>query len=165
METINHDGLLYSAYLTQQNDLLNNIPNWVYAAKNILDQNGLSYLYVKQTKDKLIDNISINNSAKKVRVRIEDTFIQKSLHHIKNRSVMKEGKLVFYGKIKDRMRREPYLKLHNIEYRNALRDIRISTHKLNIEVGRYEKKERSQRLCESCDMKTIESEEHFLLNN
>ena len=61
------------------------------------------------------------------------------------------------------MRREPYLKLQNIEYRNALRDIRISTHKLNIELGRYENIERSQRLCKTCDMKVTESEEHFLL--
>ena len=74
---------------------------------------------------------------------------------------MNEGKLVFYGKIKDRMRRE--LKLQNIEDRNTLRDIRISTHKLSIELGRHENIERSQRLCETCDMKITGTEEHLLL--
>ena len=58
---------------------------------------------------------------------------------------------------------ETYLEIKNIEHRNAIRDIRISTHKLAIETGRYNNVDKESRTCEYCSMGKVESEEHFLL--
>ena len=41
--------------------------------------------------------------------------------------------------------------------------IRMSAHKLNIELGRYNNIERSERICTLCDAKEIEDEYHFIL--
>ena len=73
-----------------------------------------------------------------------------------------EGKLVFYSKVKLKFKQELYLQLQNHKNRNAIRDLRISTHKLNIETGRYKGINRDERLCEQCELNTAETEEHFL---
>ena len=39
----------------------------------------------------------------------------------------------------------------------------MSSHKLQIEIGRYKNIEREKRLCKLCSMQKIEIEEHFLL--
>ena len=44
-----------------------------------------------------------------------------------------------------------------------LSNIRMSSHKLELETGGYKNIERENRLCKSCNMKKIETEEHFLL--
>ena len=38
-------------------------------------------------------------------------------------------------------------------------------HKLNIELGRYNNIERSERICTLCDAKEIEDEYHFILHS
>ena len=65
--------------------------------------------------------------------------------------------------MKKRFEQEKYLKLSNVQHRNAIRDIRMSTHKLTIETGRYEKLPKTSRLCMCCDEGKVESEEHFIL--
>ena len=47
--------------------------------------------------------------------------------------------------------------------RKALVKLRISSHKLLIETGRYENIPRNERVCNVCNCKTIEDEIHFLL--
>ena len=39
----------------------------------------------------------------------------------------------------------------------------MSTHKLQIETGRYKSIEKEKRLCTLCNLNKVESEEHFLL--
>ena len=39
--------------------------------------------------------------------------------------------------------------------------LRISAHKLNIEVGRYNKTPRNERFCKKCNTREIEDEMHF----
>ena len=41
--------------------------------------------------------------------------------------------------------------------------LRISTHKLNIDVERYNKTGRNERFCKKCNTDEIENEMHFLL--
>ena len=85
------------------------------------------------------------------------------MYHIEQKGIRGEGKLAFYGKIKTKYNSESYLNIKNLENRKALRDIRMSTHKLNIETGRYKKISRELRICEHCSMNKIETEEHFIL--
>ena len=39
----------------------------------------------------------------------------------------------------------------------------LSSHTLNIEKGRFDQTDRNLRICQCCNMKTIENEYHFLL--
>ena len=40
----------------------------------------------------------------------------------------------------------------------------MSAHKLEIESGRYEHKNKEERICKFCDMGAIEDEKHFVLD-
>jgi hypothetical protein len=50
------------------------------------------------------------------------------------------GKLTTFYKIKECLRREPYLSVLNSDQRSLITKIRISAHQLRIETGRYERK-------------------------
>ena len=59
---------------------------------------------------------------------------------------------------------QPYLRKpiqNNI--RKHISRIRLSSHCLNVEIGRYQYKNRQDRLCESCTTQQIEDEFHFVL--
>ena len=57
------------------------------------------------------------------------------------------GKLDTYTKIKCNFRIEKYLNTEIFAYRRDVTRLRISSHRLNIEVGRYAKIDRADRLC------------------
>jgi hypothetical protein len=50
------------------------------------------------------------------------------------------GKLTTFYKIKECLRREPYLSVLNSDQRSLITKFRISAHQLRIETGRYERK-------------------------
>ena len=69
-----------------------------------------------------------------------------------------------YCKIKTSFGSEKYLHIiNNFTLRRAIAKLRIFTHRLKIETGRYLKLEVSKRLCNKCDLNKIEDEIHFLL--
>ena len=87
------------------------------------------------------------------------------LHFMKkmDSTIALEGKLRTYALYKKNFCREPYLAtLKNSEARKCLTKIRTSSHKLQIEVGRYKKIEANKRVCEECNSNKIEDEVHFL---
>ena len=59
---------------------------------------------------------------------------------------------------------EDYLNdISNNEIRKNLTRLRLGSHNLAIESGRYLGVERQNRICEHCTYNTVESEYHFLL--
>ena len=75
-------------------------------------------------------------------------------------------KLDTYKMIKIDYRFEPHiLCVRNKRYQRALTRLRVSSHKLNTEVGRHSRPyiHRHQRLCLYCDTGEIDDEIHFLL--
>ena len=80
------------------------------------------------------------------------TTIKKRLTDISSQSIvtsLKEntGKLTFLKQIKDSHNCEPYLKIENFEHRRAITKIRTSSHKLEIETGRWRNIHRTDRIC------------------
>ena len=74
-------------------------------------------------------------------------------------------KLSFYYTIKKTFGLSAYLDLtRKNASRKALVKLRISSHKLLIETGRYDNIPRNERACNVCNRKTIEDEIHFLLD-
>ena len=62
------------------------------------------------------------------------------------------SKLFLYNKLKNEIK---------LESRKILTKFRISDHKLEIEIGRYKKVPREQRICKAC--KVLDDEKHFFL--
>ena len=121
-------------------------------------------MFINQIKSgSIIGENNIKETSKRIKNRSKDIFEQNILHHIKSKSESNEGKLIFYGKLKEKYGKESYLNMKNVEYRNMISNIRISTHKLQIETGRYKNIEKEKRLCRVCNLNKVETEEHFLL--
>ena len=78
-------------------------------------------------------------------------------------------KLEFYHHIKKNFTKEPYLDiLNNPTHRYKTTQLRISSHNLSIERGRYENIPREERVCNWCSLslgeRIIENESHVLFN-
>ena len=69
-----------------------------------------------------------------------------------------------FREIKLNFEQSSYLRsMENTKYRNTLAKFRLSSHKLNIEVGRHNNIPRNERKCTLCNLNDIEDEFHFLL--
>ena len=87
-------------------------------------------------------------------------------------SLSNSSKLSFYCSVKEEFRWELYLdSVQSFNERRATSQIRSSSHKLNIETGRYAAKAREDRICDFCSKfcssssssyLPIEDEHHFL---
>ena len=78
-------------------------------------------------------------------------------------SKLSSGKLSCYSNLKTCYGLEGYL-LCNLSFsqRKSLTRLRTSSHRLNIELGRYKNIPRSGRICLRCDSGEIDDEIHFL---
>ena len=56
-----------------------------------------------------------------------------------------------------------YLNTVNFAYKRDVARLQISSHKLFIEVSRYTKNDRADRLCTECSLGVLSDEIHFLL--
>ena len=124
LKYIGKKRLVYKAYQEQLNETENR-NHWVWKMNEILDKDVYSYMF-----------LGLSN---KIKFKGKEIFEQKIFHHILNKNEKGEGKLLFYAKLKQQFKQEKYLNLTNIKHRNAIWDIRMSTQKLQIETGRYNK--------------------------
>ena len=159
MKSLNPERLLYKAYIEQKNEQMTNHTNWLTSIKDILDHTGFSFVFTNNAPKNPNET---NKLTDEIQNRSKEIFEQQLLFQIQEKGENVEGKLVFYSKVKVKLKQELYLQLQNQKNRNAIRDLRISTHKLNIETGRYKGINRDERLCEQCEQNTAETEEHFL---
>ena len=73
-----------------------------------------------------------------------------------------QGKLTFLSLSKNNHNFESYLNINNFEHRRAIAKIRTSSHKLEVETGRWRGVSRDQRICKNCTLNKVEDENHFL---
>ena len=80
------------------------------------------------------------------------------------KSVHSSGKLDFYMSLNPIFCLQPYITdIKCFKLRQAITKIRISAHKFPIETGRYDKKERFQRICPLCCY-DIGDETHYIIS-
>ena len=76
-----------------------------------------------------------------------------------------EGKLRTYALFKTHFQKEKYLSvIKDIEIRKCFMSFRISSHKLEIERGRYKKLAVKDRICKLCNTGAVEDERHLIFN-
>ena len=74
----------------------------------------------------------------------------------------KNGKLRFYFESKNKFTYERYLDKTEKKYRTSITQIRLSSHKLPIEVMRYQEALVEKRICTICDKNETGDEQHYL---
>ena len=124
---------------------------WAKRINSIIDHLGFNEIRVNFDPEA--------NYVSKFKQRIRDHFVQEWNAEINNMP-----KLELYCKYKIVFERESYIdKINNEALRKTFSQFRLSSHKLEIETGRYSGIARENRICKCCSSNMIESEYHFLL--
>lgn len=130
-----------------------NIVNWASNVKNLLSNLGFYEVWLNQ-------NVGNKNAfLKEIRVRLTDNFVQNWSSRITESS-----RANFYSLFSN-FNHQLYLETVNVQkFRIALTKLRVSSHRLEIEVGRWSRPNRTpigERKCFYCNK--LEDEFHFLL--
>ena len=134
-------------------DVSNGETNWLRKVKHLLEYNGFAEVW--KYRDSVVSNLFIPV----LRQRLMDAYIT-------NWGAGMEAcsSLSLYRNLKTEYKPAPYLyKVLNRKYRNAIAKLRLSSHPLFVETGRYIRLSRQDRKCVYCDLNDIEDEYHFVL--
>ena len=128
--------------------------NWLINVKFLLDSYGFSHVFSNP------HSINLETFHIIFKERVIDVFKQTWFNGVKSKS-----SLNLFLRFKNDIQFEKYLDILPINKRAALSRLRLSSHKLLIETGRYSNRrlERNERKCTFCDMNDLEDEYHFVL--
>ena len=144
----NQESPTYHMYMDQLISI--NGPCWSKRINSLINHLGLSHLLVNFNPD--INFCSIKR-------RIRDQFLQTWTDSISNMS-----KLEYYKQFKKDFEFSQYLDIvQNESMRKSISRLRLCSHNLEIESGRFSGTDRNQRLCKMCSQNVIESEYHFIM--
>ena len=134
-------------------DLCNNVNKkcWASRLNSIIDHLGCTD--IRMNFDPRINYFRI------LKTRIRDQFMQEWTETISSLP-----KLDQYSKYKTDFKFESYLNdIVNDKLRKGVTQLRLSSHSLEIEIGRYNNTPRMNRICKLCNQSAVESEFHFML--
>ena len=130
------DALIENKTMYAQNS---NRRSWISMVEQVINENSIiitSYLY--KTKHIGDSNTKLLNQDK-LKALLK-TKLQSKFKEIWSTKTTKKSKLSFYRQHKINHKFEEYLTiLENSQYMSAITELRCSTHKLKIEIGRYYK--------------------------
>ena len=145
----NRNSPLYSMYTDQITSINGNC--WASRINSIIDHLGFT---------NLLHSFEPNmKHFSKLQRRLRDQFLQDW-----NEKIHNMPKLELYVKYKTTFGYEDYLdSIANETLRKQISCIRLSSHNLEIEAGRYMGIDRNQRSCKLCNLNVVESEYHFIM--
>ena len=130
-----------------------NKKSWATEMKRLIESLGLNYAWLYQGVG------NTNSFIQLCKQRLNDQFIQNWNDELNNSTRADTYRLFANFELK------PYLNvISSTKFRKALSRIRLSSHRLEIEAGRWHKPQkipRNERKCRHCN--TLEDEFHFLL--
>jgi hypothetical protein len=125
---------------------------WIDRIKNTLEENDFLSLYLDD------HSLKPNFVYKKIYEKLVDIFHRESFETIQS----DDSKLRTYSLFKKKKGFEPYLsEIKNLSLRTKTTKLRLSNHKLMIEVGRHQGINKNNRFCPFCPGH-VEDENHFL---
>ena len=147
-----------SYYETEKQRVISN-DKFITFIITTLNNIGMSNIW----REQLIQGRDHSNDTKLV------TSIKTRLRDISSQTIISTltanpGKLTLLAQIKNTHKFESYLNINNFEHRRAISKIRTSSHKLQVETGRWENIEKHNRICKNCALDTVEDELHFLFD-
>ena len=163
-------------------DIIKNVLKYWHRLENV-DQNSLLFDALECSKDTNSASNSWYNTVKHISdfldIPLSSSAVMKQSAFKSNLSkILKEkylnewysakqaysvGKLDTYTKIKNHFGFEKYLNSLSFPFRRDITRLRISSHRLSIEIGRYARIDRTDRLCSKCTLGVLGDEIHFLL--
>jgi len=155
LENINEFPLLQEAYQCSKNLHADHHNSWYATTDKILK------LFNIDDKCKFLTSCRFKTMSK---IKIKSKYLEDWKN---SRTSYQDGKLHSYCFFKDIFSPEKYLQIvNNRDHRRAISRFRISAHKLEIELGRYNrpKTPRELRYCRRCGTNSIDDELHFLLS-
>lgn len=145
----NPDSAVYSIYLDQCSNI--NGTCWANQINSLIDRLGFTNVRLHFDKNQ--------NYFPTFKSRLYDQFFQEW-----STTINAMPKLDSYCKYKTNFHFEEYItKIDNSDLRKHFTSLRLSSHSLEIETGRYHNIQRNSRLCKLCQQKMVESEYHFIL--
>lgn len=155
----------------QQEDVSDLLKDALWESKSLYNCHKKSWFSDVQFLIKLLginDNSSVKsvNIVKCVKNKLIEQYKYKWACTLDKCAVDRSGKLRTYALFKKRMCREAYLSVvKDFKIRRCVTSLRISSHKLEIEAGRYKKVESNMRFCKLCvNSNLIEDEVHFMID-
>ena len=110
------------------------------------------------------DQVATRNISKEFVALFKETVFNRYRNQWYN-DMTKYPKMRTYIKFKQDLRMETYLlEIRDFKLRRNLSKLRLSSHKLEIETGRYNNITIEQRICRNCDKNCVEDEEHALIH-
>jgi hypothetical protein len=147
--------LLKEAYNETKLLYLSKKPSW-YGSINII----VNILKTTNTDINLLLKKTLGKFKNNVNILFKSFFITKWKKQINQLS---DSKLNIYNICKNNFGLEKYLTIvNNFELRRSFTKLRTSSHRLQIELGRYQGVPRHNRICTKCSSNVIEDELHFL---
>ncbi len=130
------------------------VNNWAMNVKRLLDRYGYSFIWNNP------ENVEWKNFHMQFKQRVIDEFTQSW-----NATLINSGSLCTYSLFKCSIGYETYLDKLSCKLKTAVTRLRMSSHELRIETGRYgnNRIERNQRHCTLCNLLDLEDEYHFIL--
>ena len=158
---------------TESNKILKNFYSKMGKEVNVLKASGFAFA------EKVLEILNIPKPSNQQGLRICAKSVKSALQHrytlywqsLKNTTYSKSSKgnnkLRTYSTFKVSFGPESYLRIRKPELRRAIARLRMSAHRLNIETGRFNGKNKyippEERVCTQCQMDAVEDELHFLI--
>ena len=154
LKIVNSENIIVKKmYEIMLNDCQRGKVNWVSKVKSLLENNGFLYVWNNP------DIINIKTFPLLFKQRLTDQFVQAW-----TATLSVSSSLCTYKLFKNSFKFEYYLDNIPLKLRIPLTKLRLSSHQLRIETGRYgnNRTERNQRHCMICNSGDLEDEYHFI---
>ena len=145
--------ILYAAFNTNKTLYMNGYKSWYGGMKRLAN---FCSPEIDSSRIEEIDKLVARKSCK-IKNRFDLIWENSKLIH-------SSGKLDFYILLNPTFCLQPYINdIKCFKLRQAITKLRISAHKFPIETGRYDKKERHQRICPLC-CEEVGDEKHYIIS-
>ena len=153
--TKNENCILRTLNLILREEAVNNpnISTWSSKIKHLLERDGFPDVWL------FPESVNINKFIPFFfQCRLRDLYIVEW-----KQGIDLSSSLYIYKEIKQTFEISPYLfVLNNKKLRNTIAKLRLSSHQLNIEIGRHRNIVRADRKCILCNLNDVEDEYHFI---
>lgn len=154
---LNTDNIILKCiYENARDKCENGTNNWPCKIKKLLAVLGFAEIW------NFPDSVLLKQFLPVFKQRLIDCYLQEWRADVSSNGVLRH----LYSYVKEQFCYELYLdKINCKSFRSALTRLRVSSHRLRIESGRYGRGrvERHERTCQFCDTNELEDEYHFVL--
>ena len=153
-----NNPLIYDAFCLSKSLHSKGIYTWYTFVENICNSNNIKLEeleVVNFRKEKF-------NISKKINRHLKEEYEKKFFEKLQ--SLNEKSKIFLYSRIKTKYDIDEYYLKTTFENRKNVTKMKISDHYLEVERGRYKRIKREDRICQFCDLREIDDENHFFFS-